>query len=71
MDKQTLRVDGAVPLALRVYAPPGAARASVVIGGAMGVRQAFYASFAQWLAEQGFRVTTFDYRGHGDSLQGH
>ena len=36
----------------------------------MGVRQDYYASFAQWLAQQGFRVTTFDYRGHGDSLVG-
>ena len=44
--------------------------ASVVIGGAMGVRQDFYADFARWLAGQGFRVTTFDYRGHGDSLVG-
>ena len=70
MNQQTLQVDGAVPLALRVYEPAGAARASVVIGGAMGVRQAFYEAFALWLAGQGFRVTTFDYRGHGDSLQG-
>ena len=70
MNQQTLKVDGAVPLALRVYEPAGAARASVVIGGAMGVRQAFYEAFALWLAGQGFRVTTFDYRGHGDSLQG-
>lgn len=73
MDKQTLQVDGGVPLALRVYEPEGgtsAARASVVIGGAMGVRQAFYEAFARWLAQQGVRVTTFDYRGHGDSLQG-
>jgi len=70
MDQQTLQVDGAVPLALRVYEPGGAARASVVIGGAMGVRQSFYEPFALWLAGQGFRVTTFDYRGHGDSLQG-
>lgn len=72
MDKQTLQVDG-VPLALRVYEPEGGAgvaRASVVIGGAMGVRQAFYEAFARWLAQQGFRVTTFDYRGQGDSLQG-
>ena len=36
----------------------------------MGVRQSFYEPFALWLAGQGFRVTTFDYRGHGDSLQG-
>ena len=70
MNQQTLQVDGAVPLALRVYEPSGTARASVVIGGAMGVRQSFYEPFALWLAGQGFRVTTFDYRGHGDSLQG-
>ncbi len=73
MNKQTLQVhggDGAVALALRVYEPDGVARASVVIGGAMGVRQSFYEAFARWLAQQGFRVTTFDYRGHGDSLQG-
>jgi predicted alpha/beta hydrolase len=70
MEKLSLQVDGAAPLALRVYAPEGAPRASVVIGGAMGVRQAFYEGFAAWLAGQGYRVTTFDYRGHGDSLQG-
>lgn len=70
MNKQTLQVKDAVSLALRVYAPAGAARASVVIGGAMGVRQSFYEAFARWMAQQGFRVTTFDYRGHGDSLHG-
>jgi predicted alpha/beta hydrolase len=57
-------------LALRVYDSAAPARASVVIGGAMGVRQDFYAPFAQWLAGQGFRVTTFDYRGSGASLPG-
>ena len=70
MNKQTLQVNGAVSLALLVYEPAGAARASVVIGGAMGVRQSFYEAFARWMAQQGFRVTTFDYRGHGDSLHG-
>ena len=70
MNKQTSQVNGAVVLALRVYEPAGAARASVVIGGAMGVRQSFYEAFARWMAQQGFRVTTFDYRGHGDSLHG-
>ena len=70
MNKQTLRVNGAVSLALRVYEPEGGPRASVVIGGAMGVRQSYYEAFALWMAQQGFRVTTFDYRGHGDSLQG-
>ena len=70
MTKQTLRVDEGVSVALCVFEPEGAVRASVVIGGAMGVRQDYYASFAHWLAQQGFRVTTFDYRGHGDSLVG-
>jgi predicted alpha/beta hydrolase len=57
-----------VPLASRVYEPEGPARASVVIGGAMGVRQGYYAAFAEWLASRGFVVWTFDYRGSGDSL---
>jgi predicted alpha/beta hydrolase len=39
----------------------------VLIGGAMGVRQGFYRPFAQWLADQGYVVATFDYRGVGDS----
>ncbi len=67
MQKQLLE-SGTSQLALRVYEPPTPARASVVIGGAMGVRQDYYAPFAEWLSGQGFRVTTFDYRGAGDSL---
>lgn len=55
-------------LALRVFEPSATAWASVVIAAAMGVRQDFYASFATWLATQGLRVTTFDYRGIGASL---
>jgi len=50
-----------------VYEPDSPDRGSVVIGGAMGVRQDYYAPFAQWLAGQGWRVTTFDYRGSGES----
>ena len=70
MTSQTLQVDTDTAIALRVYEPLSAARASVVIGGAMGVRQDFYAAFARWLAERGYRVTTFDFRGHGASLRG-
>ena len=50
MNKQTLRVDEGTSVALCVFEPEGAPRASVVIGGAFGVRQGYYASFAQWLA---------------------
>ncbi len=70
MIKSTLQVDAETAIAMRVYEPSGTAKASVVIGAAMGVRQEFYAAFATWLAEQGYRVTTFDFRGQGDSLQG-
>ncbi|MDB5931744.1 MAG: alpha/beta fold hydrolase [Polaromonas sp.] len=69
MQQQTI-LSGAARLALRIHAPATPARASVVIGGAMGVRQDYYAAFAEWLCGQGFRVTTFDYRGLGDSLPG-
>lgn len=63
----TLDSHGGARIALRVYAPAIQPQGSVVIGGAMGVRQDFYAPLARWLAEQGWRVTTFDYRGSGDS----
>ncbi|MEO8021987.1 alpha/beta fold hydrolase [Polaromonas sp.] len=69
MQKQVLE-SGTSQLSLRIYDPAETARASVVIGGAMGVRQDYYAPFAEWLSGQGFRVTTFDYRGSGESLPG-
>lgn len=67
MRKQLLNIK-ATTLSLRIYEASGPCHTSVVIGGAMGVRQDYYAAFAQWLSGQGFRVTTFDYRGSGDSL---
>ena len=60
--------DGA-RIAVREYTVPTVApTGSVVVACAMGVRQDFYVPLAQWLAQQGWRVTTFDYRGSGDSL---
>jgi predicted alpha/beta hydrolase len=67
MKASFLQVPGA-RIAMRVFEPDGPDRGSVVIGGAMGVRQDFYAPFAQWLSTQGWRVSTFDYRGSGESL---
>lgn len=68
----TLEVQASAgPLALRQCQPVGTPlRAQVVIAGAVGVPQRFYTAFAQWLAVQGFSVTTFDYRGHAASLHG-
>lgn len=66
---QTVRLvsEDGTPISARVYESGHAPHGNVVIGGAMGVRQEYYAAFAQWLAGQGWRVTTFDYRGSGDS----
>lgn len=48
-----------------------APRAVLVIGGAMGVPQSYYAPLARWLAaEHGIAVLCFDYRGMGASHQG-
>ena len=43
---------------------------AVIIGGAMGIPQRFYRHYATYLAEQGFVVLTFDFRGIGDSKNG-
>lgn len=43
---------------------------SVILPTAMGVKQDYYAAFAQWLSKQGYVVATFDYRGMGDSRSG-
>lgn len=66
----TLDVDGAAgPLALRHYHPVDVpTRGQVVIAAALGVPQRFYSAWAQWLAANGYAVTTFDYRGHAESL---
>ncbi|MEX0899497.1 MAG: alpha/beta fold hydrolase [Gammaproteobacteria bacterium] len=54
--------DGYKLAATRFDAGDGAV-ATVLIGGAMGVAQKYYAPFAQWLAARGYTTLTFDYRG--------
>lgn len=67
--RQVVTADG-VTLAARLFRPQGAPRAAVLIVPAMGVPQAYYRAFAQWLAQQGFCAATFDYRGMGESRRG-
>lgn len=67
MKALSLWADGGVCIAARLYEPSAPAKAAVVIGPAMGVKQDYYAPFAQWLAEEGFLALSFDYRGMGDS----
>lgn len=52
----------------RPAAPNGRA---VQIHAAAGVKQAFYADFARFLAQRGFHALTFDYRGVGRSAPTH
>jgi predicted alpha/beta hydrolase len=67
MESLTLDSNDGSVLAARFYPGAGAITGAVLIGGAMGVKQDYYATFAEWLATQGFAVMTFDYRGMGDS----
>ena len=46
----------------------GKVSACVVINCAMSVKQSFYRPFAQFLASLGYSVTTWDYRGVGESM---
>lgn len=59
-------VDG-YPLAGTVFEPSSAPRAVVLIASATAVPRQYYAKFARYLAEQGFKAITFDYRGIGGS----
>lgn len=58
-------------LAATWHEPPlGAARAVAVISSAAGVPRGYYRGFAEWLAQRGYAVLSYDYRGIGDSRQG-
>jgi predicted alpha/beta hydrolase len=63
----TVTTPDGFPLAARLHASRGAPRAVALVVPAMAVPQGFYAPFARWLAECGFDVLTFDFRGIGDS----
>lgn len=54
-------------LSARFFPPKGTVRAYMLLHGATGVRQRFYAAFADWAAARGVGVLTYDYRDFGDS----
>jgi len=68
--REHVAVDAHLYVVARFFAPPGEAKAAVLVVPAMGVTQAYYAPFAEWLAAQGYLVATFDYRGIGQSRHG-
>jgi predicted alpha/beta hydrolase len=69
MTEQARASDGH-PLAITRFPATGTAWAALLIAGAMGVRQDFYAPLARYFAANGVHVLTFDYRGMGFSRNG-
>jgi predicted alpha/beta hydrolase len=57
-------------LAGTLFRPQDANGRAVLVHAATGVRREYYAKFASFLAERGFTVLTFDYRGIGGSRRG-
>jgi len=64
---QFIEAADSVHIGLRRYHRASQPRAALIIAPAMGVNQSFYASFARWLADEGYVAYTFDYRGTGAS----
>jgi len=56
-----------VRLGATLFRPQGRPARAVAVQAATGVRQTYYAKFAAYLAERGFCVLTYDYRGIGRS----
>ncbi len=55
-------------IAATLFTPQTPVGSAVLIAGGLGVGQRFYFRFAQWLAERGHCVMTFDLSGTGASL---
>lgn len=53
-----------------VFTPKNNVKGAVLLGPATGIKRQFYANFANYLAENGYGVITFDNRGIGGSLIG-
>lgn len=63
----TLEKSDKSQISLTFFSENESPKAVIIIAGAMGAVQSFYARLAQWLAEQGYLVITFDYSGTGRS----
>ncbi|WP_377157171.1 hypothetical protein ACFJIX_01380 [Roseateles sp. UC29_93] len=61
----SFRAEDGFELRGHLYGEAATAKAGLLIAPAMGVEQRYYAAFARWMAEQGWLVLSFDYRGIG------
>lgn len=64
-----ITTDKNAKLAATVFCPASRPKAAVMIAPATGIKRQFYHGFAQYLAEHGYGVITFDNEGIGESLQ--
>lgn len=67
MKELVLQTPDYFPISVKIFEPEIPNRKLLVINSATGVRQQVYFSFAKYLAEHGFTVITYDYRGIGES----
>ena len=63
----TVTTADGLALGITEFEPAGPARGAVVINAATAVKRRYYERFATYLAQHGFAVVTYDYRGIGDS----
>lgn len=68
LEEFTIAAKDGFALSATLYHPEnGRDRPPVLINPAFGVKRAFYAFYARFLAQKGYPVLTFDYRGMGGS----
>lgn len=65
MEKLLLQTDDEIEITAHIFRPDESNHKVLLINSATGVKQQIYFSFAQFFAEQGFTVLTYDYRGIG------
>lgn len=67
MKKLVLISAGGAPISVKIFEPEKSHGKLLLINSATGVKQQLYFGFAKYLAENGFTVITYDYRGIGES----
>ncbi|WP_445432611.1 alpha/beta hydrolase family protein [Chryseobacterium indoltheticum] len=65
MEKLIISTKDQYQLSAHIFKPEKSNQKIILINSATGVKQQVYFSFAQFFAEQGFTVITYDYRGIG------
>ena len=67
MKELTLKTSDNFPLSVKLFEPEISNGKVLLINSATGVKQQVYFSFAKYLAENGFTVITYDFRGINES----